>query len=243
MYGWRARIGRLAPSAASVAENEWAKASPDGVITVCARYLIERVTVADLENMMSQVDRAAREVASAKVNVIAQCGTPGIFIRGHGYDREVIDRIQELTGIQATTMMTSVVESLRRLGARRLAVATAYTDDLNELLRTFLEASGFEVLSMTGLGLVRNVDIAEQPPEVAYRIGKRAFNEAPGADALFISCGGLRTFEAIEPLEGDFGRPVTSSSLATFWNCLRMSGVGTPITGFGTLLTLSGGER
>lgn len=226
-----------------MAENEWAKASPDGVITVCARYLIERVTVPDLENMMSQVDRAACEVASAKVNVIAQCGTPGIFIRGHGYDREVIDRIQNLTGIPATTMMTSVVESLTRLGAKRLAVATAYTEDLNELLRAFLEASGFEVLTITGLGLVRNVDIGEQPPEVAYQLGKRTFAAAPDADALFISCGGLRTFEAIEPLEQDFGKPVTSSSLATFWNSLRISGVGTPIRGFGTLLTLPGAAQ
>ncbi len=238
MYGWRARIGRLAPSAATVAENEWAKASPEGVITVCSRYLIERVTVNDLEHMMSQVDRAALEVASAKVNVIAQCGTPGIFIRGHGYDQEVIERIQRLTGIAATTMMTSVVESLHRLGAQRIAVGTAYTDDLNELLKQFLEASGFEVLTISGLGIVRNAEIGEQPPHVAYRLGKRAFEAAPNADALFISCGGLRTFEVIEPLEADFGAPVTTSSLATFWNSLRISGVRSPIHGYGKLLTL-----
>jgi len=238
MYGWRARIGRLAPSAATTAENEWAKASPDGVITVCARYLIERVTPKDLELMMEQVDRASREVASARVDVIAQCGTPGVFIRGFGYDQEVIDRIEKLTGIRATTMATSVVESLRRLGVRRIVVGTAYTDDLNAMLKTFLEASGFDVRAVVGLGLVRNLDIGDQPPEVAYGLGKRVFAQAPDAEALFISCGGLRTFEVIEPLEEDLGVPVISSSLATFWNSLRIAGVKTPIRGFGRLLTL-----
>ncbi len=238
MYGWRARIGRLAPSAATTAENEWAKASPDGVITVCARYFIDRVTPEDLERMMQQVDRAAKEVASARVDVIAQCGTPGIFIHGFGYDRQVIDRIEQATGIPATTMATSIIEGLRRLGVRRVVVGTAYTDDLNAMLRSFLEAAGLEVSAVLGLGLVRNVEIGDQPPEVAYRLGRRVLRQAPDAEALVISCGGLRTFEVIEPLEEDLGVPVTTSSQATFWNALRMSGVRTPVRGFGRLLTL-----
>ncbi len=238
MYGWRARIGRLAPSAATTAENEWAKASPDGVITVCSRYYIERVTPDNLERMMGEVDRASREVASAKVNVIAQCGTPGIFIRGFGYDLEVIDRIQQLTGIQATTMATSSVTALKQFGGHKIAVGTAYTDDLNEMLKSFLEAHGFDVRAVVGLGLVPNVEIGNQPPEVAYDLGKRVFAQAPDAESLFISCGGLRTFEVIDALEEDLGVPVTSSSQATWWNSLRMCGVNTPIHGFGSLLTM-----
>lgn len=238
MYGWRARIGRLAPSAATTAENEWAKAAPDGVITVCSRYYIERVTPENLERMMGEVDRAAREVASARVNVIAQCGTPGVFIRGFGYDREVIDRIERLTGIQATTMASSVVAGLKRFGAGKIVVGTAYTDDLNAMLKSFLEAHGFEVCAVVGLGIVPNVEIGNQPPQVAYDLGKRVFAQAPDAEALFISCGGLRTFEVLDALEEDLGVPVTSSSQATWWNCLRMSGIRTPIRGFGSLLTL-----
>ena len=170
--------------------------------------------------------------------MIAQCGTPGIFIKGYGYDREVIDRIQGLTGIQATTMATSVVEGLRRFGAGKIVVGTAYTDDLNAMLKTFLEASGFDVRAVVGLGIVPNVEIGDQPPEVAYELGKRVFAQAPDAEALFISCGGLRTFEVLDALEEDLGVPVTSSSQATWWNSLRMSGVQTPIRGFGSLLGL-----
>lgn len=238
MYGWRARLGRIAPSAATTAEQEWAMASPPGVITVCARTYIEEVKVENLERMIEQVERATKEIASARVDVIAQCGTPGVFIKGFGFDNELIARMQQVTSIPCTTMASSVVKALKRLEARRVAVGTAYTENINALLRQFLTDSGFEVTHITGLGIVRNVDIGDQGPEVAYRLGRRIVKEAPPSDALFISCGGLRTFEAIGPLEEDTGLPVVSSSSATFWNCLRTAGVRARISGYGRILEL-----
>ncbi len=236
MYGWRARIGRIAPSAATVAENEWAAAAPAGVITVCARTYIEEVKVANLERMLQDVERAAKEVASARVDVIAQCGTPAVFIKGFGFDRELIARLEELTGLPCTTMATSVVAALKQLAVRRVAVGTAYTADLNVKLGAFLRDSDFEVTQIAGLGLVRNVEIGDQGPEVAYRLGRRVVKEAPPSDALLISCAGLRTFEAIAPLEEDLGIPVVTSSQATFWHCLRLAGVRARVEGYGRLL-------
>jgi len=226
----------LAPSAATVAEQEWAQASPPGVTTVCARYYLEAVTPENLNHMMGEVDRAAREVASARVDVIAQCGTPGVFINGFGYDREVIERIERNTGIRATTVMTSAIEALKTFGGSRIAVATAYADDMNEMLREFLVASGFTVTTILGLGIVRNVEIGDVGPETAYRLGRRVMREADGAQALYISCGNLRTFEVIEALEEDLGVPVTTSSQAAFWHSLRLAGVRTSIRGYGSLL-------
>lgn len=135
--------------------------------------------------------------------------------------------------------MAFIGHSWATAGARVSAFhRRAYTDDLNELLKRFLEASGFDVAAVVGLGIVGNVEIGNQPPEVAYDLGRRVFAQAPDAEALFISCGGLRTFEVLDALEEDLGVPVTSSSQATWWNCLRMSGIRTPISGFGSLLTL-----
>src|SRR5687768_6237384 len=120
MYGWRARIGRLAPSASTVSEQEWALASPPGVTTVCARYYLEAVTPENLDRMMDEIDRAVREVASARVDVVVQSGTPGTFIKGYGHDGEVIERIERVAGVPATTVMTAAVDALRTFGASRL---------------------------------------------------------------------------------------------------------------------------
>ena len=55
------------------------------------------------------------------------------------------------------------------------------------------------------------------------------------AQGVFISCTGLRTIGAIEALEQDLGRPVISAVQATFWDALRIAGVGENIEGFGSL--------
>jgi hypothetical protein len=51
-------------------------------------------------------------------------------------------------------MSTAVVEGLRTVGGRKLAVATAYNNEVNARLTAFLKESGFEVLKLKGLGIV-----------------------------------------------------------------------------------------
>lgn len=237
MYGWRARLGRITPSS-STAEHEWAMALPPGVISVTARIYMNRLETGQLNRMMEEVERAAREVASARVDVIAQCGTSAGAIQGFGFDRTLISKLQELTGVPCTTMVTAVIEALKRLEARRLVVGTAYTDDLNNALVNILTESGFEVLHIRGLGYADNHKVTDQFPEVSYRLGRAVAKEAPSADALFLSCGGLRTFEAIAPLEEDLEMPVVTSNQATMWHSLRLAGVKSRVEGYGRILEL-----
>jgi maleate isomerase len=208
------------------------------VSTVCARYYLEAVTPDDLERMMSEVDRAVREVASARVDVVVQSGTPGTFTKGYGHDAEVIKRIEQIAGVPATTSMTASLEALRLFGASRLAVATAYNDDMNQRLEAYLVAAGFNVAGIRGLGFVKNVNVGDEGPETAYRFGRQVVRDVGPTDALLISCGNLRTFEVIEALEEDLGIPVTSSSQAGLWHALHLAGVHTRIWGYGSLLRM-----
>ena len=58
------------------------------------------------------------------------------------------------TGLPSTTMSTGIVEGLKAVNARKVAVATAYNEDVSNRLKVFLEESGFEVVSVKGLGIV-----------------------------------------------------------------------------------------
>jgi maleate isomerase len=42
---------------------------------------------------------------------------------------------------------------------------------------------------------------------------------------VFVSCTNYRTFEVIERLEADLGKPVVTSNQATLWDALRTLGV------------------
>ena len=236
MYGWRAKIGRISPSPETVGAEEWRRSMPQGVCLVETRTLIHDVTVSGLAQMIQQVERAAEELASAEVDIILQAGTAAAFFAGLGHDEDLIRRITSATGIRATTTLTAVVMALRRLGARRLAVATSYLPEIDRRLADVLAGSGFEVRAIQGMGLKRSIDMGKVFPEATYQLARAVVRAAPDAEAILISCGNLRSFEIIDALETDTGLPVVTSNQAGLWQALRLVGIGDPLPSLGRLL-------
>lgn len=236
MYGWRAKLGRISPSPETVGAEEWRRSLPDGVCLVETRTLVHEVTVEGLGEAVRQIERAALELASAEVDVILQAGTAIAFFRGFGHDQELSRRIRTATGITATTSLTSVVEALRALHVSRLAVATSYIRDIDCRLLDVLQQSGFAVEEIRGMGLKKSIDMGKISPGDTYRLAKQTALAAPGAQAIFISCGNLRTFETIQPLEIDTGLPVVTSNQAGLWHALRLAGINDRLANLGRLL-------
>ena len=236
MYGWRAKIGRISPSPETVGCEEWRRALPEGVCLVETRTLLHDVTVEGLAETVKQVERAALELASAEVDVILQAGTAIAFFRGFGHDRELSARISATTGIKATTSLTAVVDALRTLGITRPAVATSYLAEIDARLVEVLEQSKFKVAAIRGMGLKKSIDMGKVLPDATYALAKAVAQSAPDADGILISCGNLRSFEAIEALEKDTGLPVVTSNQAGLWQALRMVGIHDPLPNLGRLL-------
>jgi maleate isomerase len=237
MYGWRAKIGRISPSPETVGCEEWRRALPEGVCLVETRTLLHDVTVDGLAETVKQVERAALELASAEVDVILHAGTAIAFFRGFGHDRELSERITATTGIKATTSLTAVVDALRTLGITRPAIATSYLAEIDTRLVEVLERSEFKVAAIRGMGLKKSIDMGKVLPDKTYALAKEVARSAPDADGILISCGNLRSFEAIEALEKDTGLPVVTSNQAGLWQALRMVGIHDPLPRLGQLLS------
>ena len=62
--------------------------------------------------------------------------------------------------------------------------------------------------------------------------------DRPDADAIFISCGALRTLDVIQAVEDAVGKPAICSNQAMLWHCLRLAGIDDRISGFGRLMLL-----
>jgi maleate isomerase len=236
MYGSRAKIGRISPSPETVGCEEWRRAMPEGVCLVETRTLIHDVTVEGLAETVKQVERAALELASAEVDIILQAGTAIAFFRGFGHDQDLCRRISAATGITATTSLTALVQALRILGIKAPAVVTSYQTDIDARLADVLEKSGFAIAGIRGMGLKRSVDMGKVMPDETERFARDVANATRDADGILISCGNLRTFEAIEPLEKDFGLPVVTSNQAGLWQALRMAGIEDMLPNLGRLL-------
>lgn len=237
MLGWRARIGQMRPATAIEGAEEWRSVAPVGVAFADARTIVPRVDDAGLRVMMTQVIEAARQLATAKVDLIVQCGAPGTFLRGAGHDEEVAAEIEKETGIPAITMMASMMDALKAVGAKKVAVATVYTDEVNAAMTTYMEALGFEVVAMGGLQITDPFEASLHDADSAYRLGRDLYRKAGNADSILISCGTYRTFPIIPYLEMDTGVPVVTSNQATLWRALRQLGLPDVIPNLGKLWT------
>jgi len=240
MYGSRGRIGLIVPSSNTVCEPEMAKLSPEGVATYSTRILFEP-SIDGLKAMNEHVERASLELSSEGIsNIIAFCCTVGSMIGGPGYDQEIIQFVEEKSGVPAITTTTAVKAAFNALGVKRIAVATPYTGEINEIERNMLQAMGYEVTQIVGRhedmlpNQLTNETIGRLPPEEAYRLGLAV--DGASNEAIFISCTNFRAIEIIGRLENKAGKPVVSSNQATMWYALRKMGVMDRLTGFGRLM-------
>ena len=174
-------------------------------------------------------------LADQGADLISVFGSSITFYKGAAFNQELTDKVTALTGKPATTQSNGLVDGLRHVNAKRVAVATAYTDIVTERLKVFLTEHGFDVLATKGLGYER-IPEGAATQEILINLGKEAYKLAGKADALVMSCGGLRTLDVIAPLETTIDVPVVSSTPHGLWHCARMLGVKKPIEGFGMVM-------
>lgn len=228
-------IGLIVPPSGNRVPPEGPQLYPQGVRFVAEGLGLQRLTPEGYDAVIDRVAEVARHLAAQGVAAIAIMGTSLTFYKGAAFERQLKDTVREATGLPATTMSTGVVEGLRALGVRRVAVGTAYIDEVNNRLRQFLTDSGFEVTALQGLG----IDVVGQAQNVSeaelIALGQRVFAAAPGAEGILISCGGLRTLGVHVPLEAACGVPVVSSTPAAYWAAVRLVGLSGRAPGYGRL--------
>ena len=128
-----------------------------------------------------------------------------------------------------------MVRALRSVGVRRVALATAYTDDVNARLIDFLQAEDFEISAVKGLSITDIIGVGEVAPDTLTILAEAVFAESDAAQGVLISCGGLKTLGILEALEARLGVPVISSSPAGFWDAVQLVNVDPLAHGSGQL--------
>ncbi len=232
--GWRARIGIIYPGAGFHHIADFHKLAPSGVAVGAAS--VPRHKDESAEAMMhldEHVVDAAQLVAASFPDVIGWICTAGSFMKGKGHDERLTKEMEEATNIPCTTCSSAVMAAFRKLGLKRVSLATPYPLPVNDIEKKFLEDNGFEIVKSDGLDLVDNNILAHISPNIIYRLGKAV--DRPEADGIFISCTGIDALDIIEPLERDLGKPVVTSNQASYWQLFKMAKVSDPIEGYGRL--------
>lgn len=198
----------------------------------------QNITLALVEGLARDPENghAAGRLAERGAQAVAYGCTSGSYVLGPEGDAGIIAEMQAASGLPLTTTSSAVVEALRVLGVQSVAVLSPHIDDLNERLQAYLEAAGFSVAAMVGLNLRCDIEDVE-PAETREIVESQV--DRPDADAVFISCTGMRTAEVIGEMEASLGKPVVTANQATLWHLGQLADISTATPGRGRLLAAS----
>src|SRR6202167_1527289 len=227
-------LGMIFPPANYPVPPEAKLLYPHGVTFLAEGLAFNGMTIESYDEAVPRIVPAALKLKEQGATAISIMGTSLTFYKGAAFNQELIDRVHQATGLPATSMSSGIVDGLKVAGARRIAVATAYTDVVNATLERFLKESGFEVLTIQGLNLIRATNAVTQEQLFDFCVG--AFGTAPNADALLVSCGGLKTIDLLVPLEAKCKVPVVSSTPHALMNAVRLVGISPRAKGYGSVL-------
>lgn len=201
---------------------------------------LERMTPDGYDAVIGLVPAAAEALARAGADAIELTGTSLTFYKGEAFNQQLRETVTRASGLPATTMSNGVIDGLKAVGARRVAVATAYNDEVNGRLAAFLREHDLEPAVVTGMNIEAVTDVDNVTQDDLLEFAARVHASARDADSLLVSCGGFRTLELIAPLEARTGVPVISSMPHGLWAGARLVGLDGSAPGYGTLLSRTG---
>ncbi len=233
----RARIGVIVPSVNTVVEPWFSAVAPAGVTVHAARmFLDNNLTPESLVRMdRDEGMRAVKQIMSCRPASVAYCCTASSIVQGLEYDGRLNHELNEAAGVPSFTATSAIIEALRAVGAKRIAVCSPYSKAIDDAEHEFFSAAGFEILGSAHLGIVDAFKLADPTPDDIMQLALRAWHA--DADATLITCLNMNSQLVIETLEQHTGKPVITSTQATLWKALRAAGVADALQGYGLLLS------
>ncbi len=166
-------------------------------------------------------------------------GVPVSAGMGRARVRELLDEVQRRSGRPAYATLESIIDALRFLGARRIAMASRFPSETNAAIADYLAEADIEVLATTAreisLSQARQLTMLEGM-QLALDVGREAAALAPEAEAILLPGGATLSLHAIPALEAELGKPALINLSAEVWHALVSTGVIPPVTGWGCLL-------
>ena len=219
-----------------------------GWITPSANTVVERVTLGILDNFPAVSPHfsrtsvvgshdpfpdgydeagmlgAARLLADAKLDVVAWNGSKAGSI-DFALDRELVARIEELTGARSTTSTLAIDGVLREDGVSRFALVCPYVDGYRDRVVATFARAGYECVAVRNSGLCDNHSFAQVGlDDIAGMLRDVA---AARPQAIVTYCTNFPAAPVVAEMEEELGIPIYDSVTMAVWDALRLARVPT----------------
>lgn len=235
--GYRARLGLIVLATDQTIEYEFRSmlALPGVALYESRLSNAPTITPETLRAMERDIPKAtALLLPNLPLDVVAYACTSGAMVIGDDNVRTAI--WQARPGVPWTTPTAAAFAAFKALAARRICFIAPYVDEINRAMRRSIQEAGFEVPVMGSWNLADDTKVARISPST-IRQAVLELGRSDAVDTVFVACTSLRVADAVDALEQELGKPLTSSNHALAWHCLRLAGYDDPVHGFGSLFT------
>ncbi|MUL41322.1 Asp/Glu racemase [Streptomonospora sp. PA3] len=220
---WQSGVGIVAPYDFALDRELWRWAPDDVSLYVTRLPFVPVPVTVDQASALSDGDnvaRATRDLLAPEPLVVGYACASGSFVHGAEGQRRLRQSILDAGAPAAVTTSGALIQALEALDVRRIAVVTPYVDSVTERLLGYLAEHGVESTSSVGLGLLGHIW------KTTYSEVVQAVRDAdrPDAEAVFISCTNVLTYDIIAPLERMLGKPVIAANQVTMWAAMQAMG-------------------
>jgi maleate cis-trans isomerase len=161
--------------------------------------------------------------------------TSGSFVYGWQGAQEQVRGLARAAGLPASSTSFAFVHAVREIGARRVAIAATYPDDVAALFAAFLKDAGVEVVAVRGSGVITAAEVATWGYDQVVALAREG--DHPDADAVLLPDTALHTASHISALEQTLSKPVLTANQVTVWEALRLADRRVNAPQLGTLFT------
>lgn len=240
----RHRIGLVVPSSNVTVETEvpelLARHASARFSFHASRMRMHTVSPEELRAMNAQRERCVDELADAGVDALLYACLVALMAQGPGEHQRTEQAIRAQlhdAGHKPEVISSAgaLVEGIRALGARRIALVTPYLRPLAEQVVGYLEAKDLKVVDWAALEVADNAEVGCIPGETVLAAARGL--DLSRADALVISaCVQMPSLDLIPAAEAEFGLPVLSAATAGAFSLLRRLGLPPVLPDAGGLL-------
>ncbi len=227
-YGSKARLGIGPPQANPTVEPEIAALLPDTVAMHVSRLTSKQPAARDrLVEYLEQLDVSLDRFDTLKLDAYGFACTGSTYLLGSEQEQRIVARLSEARGYPIITCAMAIVDALKFLGAKTLAIYSPYPSWLHDASTNYWQAQGFEIVAThtinANAGDTREI-YAQDPRDVAALL----MESDPGADISLITGTGMPSLGIIDLVAAASDRTVLCSNLCLAWRLLKEVGAWGP---------------
>ncbi|MFE9643573.1 decarboxylase [Streptomyces sp. NPDC006365] len=179
------------------------------------------------EDALLEMGSAARLAAGVEelrlsgAEAVVWACTSGSFVYGWEGAHEQVRALARTAGLPASSTSFAFVHAIRELGARRVAIAATYPEDVAAMFSAFLKDAGIEVVSVRGSGIITAAEVGTWGADEVLTMARSG--DHPDADAVLLPDTALHTASHLPALEKTLAKPALTANQVTVWEALRLA--------------------